>query len=67
MKFEKFDESTKSCLKLTKLTECQRLTAWCGPQRKCIVDRYMDKIGNKTNAEEMNKKLEQEIVSFDLI
>jgi hypothetical protein len=52
---------------LTKLTECQRFTAWCGPQRECIFDRYLDKVGNKTNAQQMFGKLEQEIVSFDLI
>ncbi len=35
--------------------------------KECILDRYLDKVANKTNTEEMNKKLEQEIVSFELI
>jgi hypothetical protein len=56
------DEATKTCLNATTLTDCQRLTAWCGPQMKCIMGAAMAKLGN-TKPKEMNKDLRDRIVS----
>jgi hypothetical protein len=56
------DEAIKTCLKATNLTESQRLTAWCGPEKKCIMDGFMAKVGNSKPVD-ANKKMEEKIVS----
>jgi hypothetical protein len=56
------DDATKTCLKATTLTDCQRLTAWCGPEKKCIMDAVMAKAGN-LKPEQMSNDLKSRIVS----
>jgi hypothetical protein len=56
------DDATKTCLKGTNLTQCQRITAWCGPEKKCIMDAFMGKLaGFKPDGK--GKGLDEKVVS----
>jgi len=55
------DEVAKTCLKVSELKPCQRVTAFCGPAKLCITEAFMTK--DKSKPEEMKKAVEDRLVS----